>query len=90
MICDCRYYSATIIKLSGVKSETAAIWLSAVTSAVNFLFTFVGLYLVEKIGRRPLTLCSLVGEFLVVQFTLDVTDLRGQAKKFVIPNVRYI
>lgn len=47
--------------MSGVKSDEAAIWLSAVTAAVNFLFTLVGLYLVEKIGRRPLTLGSLMG-----------------------------
>ena len=57
-----RYYSATIIRMSGVKSDEAAIWLSAVTAAVNFLFTMVGLYLVERIGRRPLTLGSLMGE----------------------------
>ncbi|XP_048252931.1 proton myo-inositol cotransporter-like [Haliotis rufescens] len=55
------YYSATIIRMSGVKSDEAAIWLSAVTAAVNFLFTLLGLYLVEKIGRRPLTLGSLMG-----------------------------
>ncbi|GFO21216.1 proton myo-inositol cotransporter [Plakobranchus ocellatus] len=55
------YYSATIIRMSGVKSDEAAIWLSAVTAAVNFLFTLVGLYLVERIGRRPLTLVSLMG-----------------------------
>ena len=48
--------------MSGVRSESTAIWLSAVTAAVNFVFTFVGLYLVEKIGRRPLTLASLIGE----------------------------
>lgn len=47
--------------MSGVKSDEAAIWLSAVTAAVNFLFTLVGLYLVERIGRRPLTLGSLMG-----------------------------
>ena len=47
--------------MSGVKSESAAIWLSAVTAAVNFIFTFVGIYLVERIGRRPLTLGSLIG-----------------------------
>lgn len=38
-----------------------AIWLASVTSGVNFWFTFVGIYLVEKIGRRPLTLGSVVG-----------------------------
>ena len=59
-----RYYSATIIKMSGVKSDEAAVWLSAVTAAVNFVFTFVGLYLVERIGRRPLTIASLLGEII--------------------------
>lgn len=56
-----RYYSATIIRMSGVKSDEAAIWLAAVTALVNFMFTLLGLYLVEKIGRRPLTLGSLLG-----------------------------
>ncbi|XP_052781532.1 proton myo-inositol cotransporter-like [Mya arenaria] len=55
------YYSATIVKMSGVRSDEAAIWLSALTAAVNFVFTLLGLYLVEKIGRRPLTLASLIG-----------------------------
>ena len=58
----CRYYSATIITMAGVRSTRTAIWLSALTSSVNFLFTMVGVYLVEKMGRRPLTLLSLLGE----------------------------
>ena len=59
----CRYYSATIITMAGVRSTRTAIWLSALTNSVNFLFTMVGVYLVEKMGRRPLTLLSLLGEF---------------------------
>ena len=55
------YYSATIIQLSGVKSDSMAIWLASLTAAVNFLFTIVGLWLVERIGRRHLTLGSLIG-----------------------------
>lgn len=47
--------------MSGVRNDTAAIWLAALTAAVNFMFTLLGLYLVEKIGRRPLTLGSLIG-----------------------------
>ena len=45
-----------------MKSDEAAIWLAAVTASVNFMFTLLGLYLVEKIGRRPLTLGSLLGK----------------------------
>jgi len=55
------YYSATIIQMSGVRDETTAIWLAALTSLVNFIFTLVGVYLVEKAGRRTLTLGSLAG-----------------------------
>lgn len=55
------YYSATIIQMSGVHNKSTAVWLSAATAAVNFVFTFVGLVLVERIGRRLLTLISLGG-----------------------------
>ncbi|KAL3852963.1 hypothetical protein ACJMK2_016568 [Sinanodonta woodiana] len=55
------YYSATIIHMTGVKGDEAAIWLAAVTACAYFLFTVLGLYLVEKIGRRALTLGSLMG-----------------------------
>lgn len=55
------YYSATIVQMSGVGSKSTAIWLAAVTAFVNFFFTLVGVYLVEKIGRRTLTLSSLLG-----------------------------
>ena len=55
------YYSATIIKMSGVSSDSAAVWLAALTAFINFAFTFVGLVLVEKVGRRPLVLGSIAG-----------------------------
>jgi len=57
-----RYYSATIIRMSGVEDASTAIWLAAATAFVNFIFTFVGLLLVDRIGRRPLTLGSLTGK----------------------------
>ena len=57
-----RYYSATIIRMSGVRGDETTIWLSAFTAAVNFVFTVLGLFLVEKIGRRALTLGSLIGK----------------------------
>ena len=72
-----RYYSATIIRMSGVKSDEAAIWLSAVTAAVNFLFTVVGLYLVERIGRRPLTLGSLMGKIYNIHFVVTIIKFVG-------------
>ena len=55
------YYSATIIKMSGVSSDSHAVWLAALTAFINFSFTFVGLVLVERVGRRKLVLGSIGG-----------------------------
>ncbi|XP_076589795.1 proton myo-inositol cotransporter-like isoform X2 [Chaetodon auriga] len=55
------YYSATILQMAGVRDDKQAIWLAAATSATNFVFTFVGVWLVERVGRRKLTLGSLAG-----------------------------
>ncbi|XP_067860917.1 proton myo-inositol cotransporter-like isoform X1 [Heptranchias perlo] len=58
------YYSATILQMSGVQDDKLAIWLAAVTAFTNFIFTLVGVWLVEKAGRRNLTLVSLTGTAL--------------------------
>uniref|UniRef100_A0A8C2ZD52 Proton myo-inositol cotransporter n=1 Tax=Cyclopterus lumpus TaxID=8103 RepID=A0A8C2ZD52_CYCLU len=55
------YYSATILQMAGVRDVKQAIWLTAATSATNFVFTLVGVWLVERVGRRKLTLGSLMG-----------------------------
>lgn len=58
------YYSAAIIQMAGISDDSQAIWLAAVTSGINFFCTFIGLYLVERIGRKPLTMASLAGTVL--------------------------
>ncbi|XP_065812981.1 proton myo-inositol cotransporter isoform X3 [Labrus bergylta] len=55
------YYSATILQMGGVRDVKQAIWLAAATSATNFVFTMLGVWLVERVGRRKLTLGSLFG-----------------------------
>ncbi|XP_062857946.1 solute carrier family 2 member 13b [Trichomycterus rosablanca] len=55
------YYSATILQMAGVRDDKTAIWLSAATAFTNFLFTLVGVWLVERVGRRKLTLGSITG-----------------------------
>jgi SP family myo-inositol transporter-like MFS transporter 13 len=60
------YYGATIIQMAGFTDPTTAIWLSALVSFSNFIFTFVGIYLVDRAGRRLLTLGSLAGVFLAL------------------------
>ncbi|XP_076340675.1 proton myo-inositol cotransporter-like [Tachypleus tridentatus] len=55
------YYSSSIIQMTGVRSESSVVWLATVTTSVIFFSSFLGLFLVEKIGRRSLTLFSLAG-----------------------------
>lgn len=45
--------------MSGIGSDNVAIWLAAAVAFGNFVFTIIGMYLVEKIGRRKLLLGSL-------------------------------
>uniref|UniRef100_A0AAY5KDD1 Major facilitator superfamily (MFS) profile domain-containing protein n=1 Tax=Esox lucius TaxID=8010 RepID=A0AAY5KDD1_ESOLU len=55
------YYGATVLQMSGVRDDKLAIWLAGVTAFTNFLFTLLGVWLVEKVGRRKLTLGSIIG-----------------------------
>ncbi|CAN8025304.1 unnamed protein product [Ixodes persulcatus] len=55
------YYGATIIQMSGVHDPSKAIWLAAAMSFVNFASSFIGLGLVERVGRRMLVLVSMAG-----------------------------
>ena len=54
------YYSSTILTLAGFGTKSA-IWLSVLVASANLIFTFLGIYLVDKIGRRGLTLWSIFG-----------------------------
>ena len=40
-----------------------AIWLVCVPNTVNCLCTFIGIWLVERAGRRVLTMGSIIGKF---------------------------
>eukprot|EP00051_Salpingoeca_urceolata_P025435 m.457646 g.457646 ORF g.457646 m.457646 type:complete len:545 (-) comp20334_c0_seq1:49-1683(-) len=55
------YYSATIVKQAGSASDSEAIWISAGIAGGNFIFTLVGMALVDRGGRRFLLLGSLAG-----------------------------
>lgn len=55
------YYSASIFEMSGVYDKQKALLLSSGSALVNFVFTLVGMALVERGGRRKLTLISLFG-----------------------------
>jgi SP family myo-inositol transporter-like MFS transporter 13 len=62
------YYNVNIIQMAGVSDDEEAIWFGALVATGNFAFTIIGLFLVERIGRRKLLLGSLFGVFLSLGF----------------------
>jgi sugar porter (SP) family MFS transporter len=55
------YYAPTIFGLAGFKSASVAILATVGVGIVNVLMTVLALALLDKVGRRPLTLISLAG-----------------------------
>eukprot|EP01018_Ginkgo_biloba_P021411 Gb_00657 [translate_table: standard] len=55
------YYSPTIVQLAGFASNTTALLLSLITSGLNALGSALGMYLIDRTGRRRLAIVSLSG-----------------------------
>ncbi|KAK9725089.1 hypothetical protein RND81_05G121800 [Saponaria officinalis] len=72
------YYSPTIVQMAGFRSNQLALLLSLIVAGLNAAGTVLGIYLIDHVGRRPLTLVSLSGVFaslviLAVSFFLQST-----------------
>jgi SP family galactose:H+ symporter-like MFS transporter len=55
------YYAPTIIQSAGVTSASAAILATAGIGLVNVLMTIVAMWLIDRVGRRPLLLTGIAG-----------------------------
>ena len=78
------YYSATIMKQAGFDSRSA-IWLSTGISLCNFIGSLVGMNLVDRLGRRSLTLTSLLGVIFalaIISITFYNAEVSSQAIPF--------
>lgn len=60
-----RYYSASIIQMAGFP-DRSAIWLATVPGTSNFVFTILGLLLVDRLGRRKLLIGSVSGSIFSI------------------------
>ncbi|KAK7503342.1 hypothetical protein BaRGS_00005263 [Batillaria attramentaria] len=57
------YYSGTVLKMAGFKSRWA-VWLAVIPNAGLFLAGISGMFIVDRIGRRPLLIWSMIGVIL--------------------------
>ena len=58
------YYAPTIFQFAGFTSDRAALLATSWVGVVNVLVTFVAIYLLDKVGRKPLLLFGLGGMIL--------------------------
>jgi len=62
------YYAPLIIQSAGVSSASGAILATAGIGVVNVLMTIVSMWLIDRIGRRPLLLTGIAGMALTLGF----------------------
>jgi len=75
------FYAVSIFKQTGI-GQDAAFASGLLLSTVNLLFTFVGIFLIDRLGRRPLMLIGIAGiavslmlcAFAFYQATYELTD----------------
>jgi SP family galactose:H+ symporter-like MFS transporter len=58
------YYAPTIFEFAGLGSATVSILATVGVGIVNMLMTIVAIWLVDRVGRRPLLLVGVVGMVL--------------------------
>ncbi len=72
------YFAPTIFKFAGFSQDRAAILAASLVGVVNVLFTFVALYLLDKVGRKPLLVTGLTG-MVISLFSLGFGFLLPQS-----------
>ena len=55
------YYAPAIFQFAGLRSNAAAILATAGVGLINVIFTVIAVWLLDRLGRRPLLLYGLVG-----------------------------
>ncbi|MGH9327398.1 MAG: sugar porter family MFS transporter [Terriglobia bacterium] len=58
------YYTPTILQMAGFKSASSAILATVLVGGVNLVATVISLFLLDRVGRRPLLLIGIAGMFL--------------------------
>lgn len=73
------YYAPTIFELAGFASGTASIFASLGVGVANVLMTVAAVFLLDRVGRRPLLIISQIGMTLGLVALAIGFALRGDA-----------
>ncbi|CAE1166002.1 SLC2A13 [Acanthosepion pharaonis] len=57
------FYSGIIIQMSGVGNVSSALWDSVIVNCFSLTFAIIGMWLVDSVGRRKLSIIGLLGLF---------------------------
>jgi len=55
------YYAPQIFQLAGYQAAQTALFATILVGVVNVLVTIIALWLIDRVGRRPLLICGLIG-----------------------------
>jgi sugar porter (SP) family MFS transporter len=77
------YYAPTIFQAAGFQSAQASITATAGVGLVNVIMTIVSIPLVDRVGRRPLLLTSLIGMLIALVLLAIGFALGGPALKWI-------
>ena len=70
------YYAPVILKHAGFNDNLTAIYATGGIGIVNFLMTFIAIFLTDKLGRKPLLYIGLTGiGFCLVLFALSFDNI---------------
>lgn len=79
------YYGSVLWQAAGF-TEADALLTNVISGSVNIAFTFLAIYLVDKVGRKPLLMIGAVGQavmlgFLALIFAFGATSGAGDASE---------
>ncbi|MBV8372663.1 MAG: sugar porter family MFS transporter [Candidatus Eremiobacteraeota bacterium] len=60
------YYGPRIFEMAGIASATQSILAETLVGTVNVVFTLVAIFLVDRVGRKPLLYVGLAGMFVAL------------------------
>jgi MFS family permease len=77
------YYAPRIFEMAGF-SQKASFLQPVYIGCANLLFTFVGMSIIDKVGRKTLLIIGAVGMFIFLALTAFAFQSTGSANHFVI------